>query len=282
MILDVRKGIKALLCRQFPSEIADAQNIGQLLCLGGFVKLLLTESYGECVFRHQGRRDVAGIHAAGKECTQGHVADPMSGHGFTDRRIDGICHILKGGSGFLGEIHVPIAADMHFAIRKGKGVGGRQFIRSAEEGLLRCRILEGQIGAEGIGIHRTAEAGMLEKALDLRAEEEVSVLHHGIVKRLDAEIVSRTEQGALSLIPDNKSKHTPQHGNDPLTEFLIAVDNDLRVAPGTEHVSTGDQIVTEGGKVIDLPVEHNYHGVIFIIHRLGTVRQIDDAEATEA
>ncbi|MNG24809.1 hypothetical protein D3C84_1095730 [compost metagenome] len=46
-----------------------------------------------------------------------------------------------------------------------------------------------------------------KQALDFRAEQELTVTHM-IIKRLNAEVVSRTEQLLFLTIPDDKTEHT--------------------------------------------------------------------------
>nr|QNO46905.1 hypothetical protein NEBILACO_00002 [Methanosarcinales archaeon ANME-2c ERB4] len=64
-----------------------------------------------------------------------------------------------------------------------------------------------------------------------------------------------------------------------LSPLFVAMDKDLRIAPGPKEMTLALQLLTQIKKVINLSVKDHLDGTVFIPHRLSTSIQIDDAES---
>ena len=156
-------------------------------------------------------------------------------------------------------------------------------VGALEEGLVHGAVLEGQVGAQGLGVDLPAETGMLQQALDLAAEQQLPLAGLGIVERFDAEHIAGAEELLLLRVPDNKGKHAAQllHKLAPAV-LLIAVQQHLGVAVRRKGVPRRDKLLAQRLKVVDLAVVDQHKTLVFVVHRLRTVRKVNDAQATEA
>ena len=123
--------------------------------------------------------------------------------------------------------------------------------------------------------------GVVEKALDLRAEQQGSP-HQSVVEGLDAEEVPGAEELFILLVPDDKGEHAPQLVEQVWAVLLIAVEQHLRVRLGGELVALLEQLLPQGAVVVDLPVEHEDLGAVLVQNGLAPALQVDDGESPEA
>ena len=122
-----------------------------------------------------------------------------------------------------------------------------------------------------------------QHALDLGGEDELAVLRRGIIHGLDAEHIAGAEDLLLLRVPDNKGKHAAQllHKLAPAV-LLIAVQQHLGVAVRRKGVPRRDKLLAQRLKVVDLAVVDQHKTLVFVVHRLRTVRKVNDAQAAEA
>ena len=286
VILDIRKGVKALLLGQHLAVVLDAELVGKLPGLGRFVKFVGAVRAGkadrEGLIGHQAGRDIAGIHAAGQEGADLDIADAVGGHALPHAGIDLVGALLIRKRRGVAEIRVPVPLDLHFAILVGEPVGRGQLVGALEERLVHGAVLEGQVGAQRLGVDLPAEAGVLQQALDFAAEQQLTCLGLGVVERLDAENITRAVHLVRLGIPHDKGEHAAQHTGQLCAVLLIAVQDDLSVAVGLEDVAFGLQRGAQLHKIVDLAVEHADNGAVLIVHGLFACGQVDDAQTAEA
>ena len=286
VVLDVRKGVQALLLGQHFAVVLDAQLLGKLPRLGGLVKLVGAVRAGkadrEGLIGHQAGGDIAGIHAAGQESAQLDIADAVGGNTLAHAGVNLVGRGLIGEGGGVAKIHIPVALNVHLAVLVGEPVRRGQLVGPLEEGLVHGAVLEGQVGAQCLGVDLAAEARVLEQALDFTAEQELARVGLGVVERLDAEDIACAVHFVGLGIPHDKGEHTAQHTGQLGAVLLIAVDDDLGVAVGLEDVALGLQLGAQIHKVIDLAVENADNRAILIVHGLLACSQVNDAQAAEA
>src|SRR5262249_41710552 len=85
-----------------------------------------------------------------------------------------------------------------------------------------------------------------------------------VIQRFDADPVSGEKKLPLTLIPDREAKHTTQSLNTGLAEFLVQMNDYLRIRFGPERMALRDQVVAKLLIVIDLTVKNDPDGAIFI------------------
>ena len=276
VVLDVGEGVEALLFRQHLAVVLDAELLAQLARLGGLVKFMRAvgacKADGEGLVGHQAGRDIAGIDTAGQERAQLDIADAVGGHALPHAGIDLIGGGLVGERRGVAEIDIPV----------GEPVGRGQLVGPLEERLVHGAVLEGQVGAQGLGVDLAAEAGVLKQALDLGAEQQLARVGLGIIERLDAENIARAVHLVRFRVPYDEGKHAAQPGGQRRAVLLIAVDDDLGVAVGLEDVPLGLQLGAQVHEVVNFTVEHADDGAILIVHGLLACGQVDDAQTAEA
>ena len=182
----------------------------------------------------------------------------------------------------MAEIDIPVALDLHLAVPVGEPVGRGQLVGPLEERLVHGAVLEGQVGAQGLGVDLAAETGVLKQALDLGAEQQLARVGLGIIERLDAENIARTVHLVRFRVPYDEGKHAAQLGGQCRAVLLIAVDDDLGVAVGLEDVPLGLQFGAQVHEVVNFTVEHADDGAVLIVHGLLACGQVDDAQTAEA
>src|SRR6185369_16388586 len=75
-----------------------------------------------------------------------------------------------------------------------------------------------------------------------------------IVKRLDTETISGSEQAPASFVPDGKRKHTVEFFEAGCAPFPVRIKDDFRVTVGAKAVSFARQHIPYIAVVINLPV----------------------------
>ena len=167
----------------------------------------------------------------------------------------------------------------HLAVAIDEVMALRQLVHAFEEGLADCRVLEGHVWLQRLGVELFDEVRVLQEAFDLRGIHERAV-HLGIVEGLDAEVVAGAEQFAPVLVPDYEGEHAPDALQQIDAPLLIAMEQHLGVAFGGEGVARGDQFVAQRLVIVDFAVEGDDQRTVLIVDRLLASAQIDDAQAT--
>ena len=137
----------------------------------------------------------------------------MGGHALPHAGVDLVGALLVGKGGGVAEIRIPVALNLHLAVFVGEPVGGGQFVGALEERLVHGAVLEGQVGAQCLGVDLAAETGVLQQALDLAAKQQFARVGLGVIERLYAENIPRTVHFVGFRIPHDKGKHTAQLGS---------------------------------------------------------------------
>ena len=178
-----------------------------------------------------------------------------------------------------GKSRLPVAAHLHLAVLPLQPVGGQQLFHALEKGVLSRRILVGEIQLQLVGVQLLFELRMVQKALDLAAEQKCAGFRRNIiVQRLDAKMVAGAKQRPAVFVPQGKGEHPPQPGQKLPAPLLVAVQQNLGVATGGKGVSGGDQLLAQRLEVVDLAVEHNGQAVVLVEHRLPAALQVDDGQ----
>src|SRR3989442_3152380 len=100
------------------------------------------------------------------------------------------------------------------------------------------------------------------------------------IEGLDPEPVAPEQECLAGRIPDGKGEH-PAEGCDAVrTPLLVEVQHGLGVAGCAERMPAGDETGAQLLVVVDLPVEDDHLGTVFVVDRLPTAAQVDDAEAS--
>ena len=119
---------------------------------------------------------------------------------------------------------------------------------------------------------------MRQKAFDLAAEQQGSVLRLIIVQRLDAEMIPGAEQRLRAAVPDGEGEHAPQPGQKVFAPLLIAVEQHLGVRPGGKSVPGGFQLLGQLLKIVNLSVKDHNKVFVLVEHGLFSALQVNDGQ----
>ena len=115
---------------------------------------------------------------------------------------------------------------------------------------------------------------MLQYALDLRRVAQI-IVYHGVVQRLDAEVVARQKDRLVILVVDSEGEHTAQHGQHILAPLLKTVYQHLAVSVGSKGMSLRLKLFSELLIVIDLAVEGEHEITVLVSDRLIACIEVD-------
>src|SRR5438445_8947575 len=156
-----------------------------------------------------------------------------------------------------------------------------EFANSAHDALRarRCQACDEIV--DGCPIETTVDIAQLQNRLQLRSKNEAAT-EICVIQRFDAESIARKEKLSSLRVPDCKCEHSAQLLHEIGTEILIEVNDHFGVRARGEFVAAVDQLLPKRLEVVNLAVEDDPHGSVFIRNGLMTGMQIDDAQASHA
>ena len=173
----------------------------------------------------------------------------------------------------------PVRALLEPAVRcPDQGAAGVQLGDAVEErsGTGHVPVCEEQLGRERV--QRGIDQASGDQALHLRGEGE-AVRETCEVQGLDAHAVAGQHEAALARVPYRDREHPSESLGKVRSEFLVQVNDDLRVALRGEAVASRGQLGPQLGEVEDLAVEDGPDRLVLVGQRLVAPLQVDDAEA---
>ena len=179
--------------------------------------------------------------------------------------------VLNGKVPFYGQL--PIFPD-HI-------VRGWQLVDVPEEGLVVRDVLKTQVLREHFFVERFFKLRVVQEAFDLRAKQQ-DVVFMVIVEGLDAEDIPCGEQSAAVAVVDDEREHPAQAVEQGGAPFLVAVEQDFGIGAVAEGMPGGAELLTEFVVVVDFAVEAQDKAVVFVVHGLRAVFQVDNGQAAEA
>ena len=156
--------MKSFLRRDVLADILDAEDVGKISSLVGFVEhfFIFREADRKRFFRfHQGC-DQAGIDTARKEGACLHITDFVGTDGICHCRFD-FFHIALQSAIFGMEFFVPIFDRMDIVAFQHHIMRRFQFVDAFEEGFAHRRVLQRQIRAQSIFVHFFDESRVSQK-----------------------------------------------------------------------------------------------------------------------
>src|SRR5204863_2371015 len=135
----------------------------------------------------------------------------------------------------------------------------------------------GQVATQTPWVRFGGNAAGLQKALDFRSEHERPGRLH-VVERLNPKAVAGEQQLTTARVPDGEREHASEALHALSAHLFVEVDNHLGVAPGREGVAPRLELPPNLAEVVDLAVEHDRDGRVFVAERLMSARKIDNRE----
>ena len=238
------------------------------------------EGEGEHRLRHQlahHPHDYGRVDPARQEGTQGHVGHQPLAY----RLACALAHAphgLRVGDGARGEVEPPVAplAESAVVIEHARA-RGRHPQDPPVEGARRRHVTVGQVVRESVLVPARFR-GHLEQRLDLAGERQQPPGPRQEA-RLLARPVAGQKQTAMRLVPDREGEHAVHPLGKRVSPRLVAVHQDLGVAPRAEAVPPSLQLGPELFEVVDVAVENGVHAAVLVGHRLPAGLQVDHAQA---
>ena len=117
----------------------------------------------------------------------------------------------------------------------------------------------------------------MQEGLDLGGEDQA--LPVGVVvERLLPRAVPPQDQAAVGLVPEREGEHPAQPLHELEAEFLVRVDDGLRVRPGREGMPARLELSRQLEEVVDLAVEDHGDGAGLVVDRLVARGEVDNAQ----
>src|SRR5688500_8909046 len=104
----------------------------------------------------------------------------------------------------------------------------------------------------------------------------------GVEERLLPDAVAGHEQPAATAVPEREGEHAAQAVHAVIAQFLVEVDDHLRVASGGEAVAPSLELGAQLHVVVDLAVEDHHHAAVLVADGLVARLEIYDGEPLDA
>lgn len=172
-------------------------------------------------------------------------------------------------------VNFPKTFHLDLTIRDAQGVGGQQFLNIPEKRLPGQTELKRQIVLETIQVcFDFSDEGQEGFHLGSKIQH---LIDNCVIKRLDAEPVTGTEQGPRGFVPEHECKHPAQMLDTLPTPFPVGKKDHFGVG-GRDEVAD-PQFLTQLDVIVDLAIENDpVPGTVR--HRLPAgIFQVDDAQA---
>ena len=103
-------------------------------------------------------------------------------------------------------------------------------------------------------------------------------VHQRVVQRLDAEPVAAGKEHAVALVPQRERELAAKLVHRACAEVLVEMKRDLAVGPGLEAMPFRLQLRPDPLEVVELAVDDDVDGVVFVVERLIAGGEVDDAQ----
>ena len=209
-----------------------------------------------------------------------HVAHQVRGDRLVEPLSDAFVRVPRVGDRLRGE--VPVTASLGGSRAPPDHVmAGFEFAHVLERRGGSWDVAELQVGVERFPIEPArGESGGMQR-LELGGEGDAPVAARDI-QRLDPEAIPGQHERLGGGIPDGDREHATQAGHAVRSLLLIEVQHGFRVARRAECMTPREEPRPQIAIVVDLAVEDDDFGPVFVENRLVTAAQVDNAEASHS
>ena len=182
----------------------------------------------------------------------------------------------------ITEVHIPIGRRLglgRVAPAQGEAVGRRQLVGVAVDATGIGNVAEREIVFHRKRVNVAHKARVCSEHFEFGAKNEATVGQPRVVHGLDTHAVARKEQGLLVAVPQGKGEHAPQSVQAGLAPGLPGMHDHFGIAARPEAIAQNLEFGHQLAVVVDLTVEDNAHGTVFIEQGLLAGGQVDDGKA---
>src|SRR5262245_51826453 len=158
---------------------------------------------------------------------------------------------------------------------------GTKLVNAGENALIDRRAHRPKEIAYGFPIQNLVESGTMEHNLQLGAKDQTAA-RFAEVERLHSQPVSRNKKPFPAVVPQREDKHAPHLFDAGIAVLLVQMDNHLCIRVGIETMALTLENRSKSAKVVDLPIEDDPHGPVFVMDGLLARCQNDDAKPTHS
>src|SRR6266404_121749 len=137
---------------------------------------------------------------------------------------------------------------------------------------------EHQIGSERLRIDFPGREIRIQERRQFGREDQAVVCFE-VLQRLFPETIARQEKRLLARVPQCESKHAAQKFEQVRAVLFVKMNERLGVALRSQLVAALFQIGAQFYVIVNLTVEDDVNGSVFVGNRLMTAGHIDDAQS---
>jgi hypothetical protein len=146
----------------------------------------------------------------------------------------------------------------------------------------RCRnVLVGHEVVDGAEVEFAIDHLTGHDRFELRPEDD-AMRSVEYVQRLDTQSIPGQQQTTTTDVKDGESEHSVQAVEALLPPLLESTKDDLGIRGGSKVVPESEQFFPQRGVTVDLAIEHDNDGPIFVAHRLLPGCRVYDGESAHA
>ena len=230
-------------------------------------------------------RDGAAVEAAAQEHADRHVGAQVLLHGVAERGVERLDGGIERGQIRLDRKRVtPELArpgGVHVGERHGQKAAGSEFMNVLEMRARRRQREPRDVVEKGLRVALAADPRERQEAFQFGGKGEASVGER-VIERLLAEVIAGHEQAVLPRVEQRKGEHAAELFEHRLAVLLVEMHQHLGVRVGAENVAGGGELRGEFDVVVDLAVEDDADGPVFVPDRLPAALEVDDAQPPHA
>ena len=121
---------------------------------------------------------------------------------------------------------------------------------------------------------------VLEERADLGCETQRS-LSERVEQRLLPDAVAGEQECSPGGVPDGECEHSVQAVHAPGSKVLVEMGDHLGVPLGRERMALRGELLPQLAIVVDLAVEHDGDGAVFVVDRLISRLKVDHSETLD-
>jgi hypothetical protein len=154
----------------------------------------------------------------------------------------------------------------------------REFVDTLEKRFRRRRVTQRDEVIHSDDIHLRFDVPGSKQCFDFGREGK-DLINMVVKKRFLTYVIPSEKETATTLIPNRERKHPAEvtHALSPV--LLIEMDYNFGVRGGLEAVTRSLESLPELRKIVDLAVENDPNGLVFVGKRLPSSIDVDNAEA---
>ena len=153
----------------------------------------------------------------------------------------------------------------------------RQFFNAPEQRSVAADVTEAEIFRQRLCFAFRRNGRMPQQRFDFRSENENRAIP-GVVERLFAQPVARTEQAVANAIPNGERKHTAKARKTGGAEFFVSMNNRFGITVRTVAAPRLLEFRPQLRMIEDFAVVDELERTRLVRHRLMAAREIDDTE----